>query len=91
MAAEFADGRDVPEIAARYDVPEAYVDRIIEQATLRKPKRWSWSWNSWGNRLLYSVLAGLVVNLVTGIYALGTVTAVVLFVLTSAVVAVRRR
>lgn len=54
-------------------------------------KRWDWSLNNWGNRLIYSVLAGIVVDLGTGIRALGWVVAVVLFVLTSAVVLTLRR
>jgi hypothetical protein len=91
MVEEFMAGADVPTIAARYAVPEEYVDRVIEQTHLDKPaKRWSWSWTNWGNRLVYCLLAGAVINWTTGIYALGTVIAVVLFVLTSAIVAARR-
>jgi hypothetical protein len=90
MVEEFVAGADVPDIAARYAVPEAYVDRLVEEASYTKPKRRDWSVNNWGNRLAYSVLAGMVVNLATGIYALGTTVAVVLFVLTTAIVAARR-
>lgn len=54
-------------------------------------KRWDFSWNRWPNRLFYSIAAGWVVNLVAGTTTLGTVIAVVLFVLTSAIVAVGRR
>jgi hypothetical protein len=91
MVEEFVAGADVPDIAARYAVPEAYVDRLVEEASYTTPKRRDWSINNWGNRLVYSLLAGMVVNLSTGIYALGTTIAVVLFVLTSAIVATRRR
>lgn len=92
MVEEFVAGREVPDIAARYNVTEAYVDRVVEETHLDKPaKRWNWSWTNWGNRLVYCVLAGLVVNLATGIYALGTIITVVLFVLTSAIVFVGRR
>lgn len=88
---EFAAGREVPEIAARYNVPEAYVDRVIEEIHADKPaKRWTWSWTNWGNRIVYCLLAGAVVNWTTGVYALGTVIAVVLFVLVTAILAVRR-
>jgi hypothetical protein len=91
MVEEFVAGRGIPDIAARYNVTEAYVDRIIEETRLDKPaKRWSWSLENWGNRLVYSIIAGTVVNLATGIYALGTVIAVVLFVLTTAIVTARR-
>jgi hypothetical protein len=90
MVEEFVAGTDVPTIAARYAVPEEYVDRVVEEATYTKPKRWDWSLNRWGNRAAYSIAAGFVVNLATGVYALGTVVAVVLFVLTTAVVVTRR-
>lgn len=56
-----------------------------------KPKRWDWTLNNWGSRLVYSLLAGTVVNLALGVRALGTVVAVVLFVLTTAIVTIRRR
>ena len=39
MVEEFMAGTDVPTIAARYAVPEEYVDRVIEQASYTKPKR----------------------------------------------------
>jgi len=71
-----------------------HAGRTVTAMTSRETetrKRWDWSLNNWGNRLLYSVLAGLVVNISTGIYALGTVIAVVLFVLTTAIVEVVRR
>lgn len=90
IVGEFVAGADVPDIAQRYAVPEAYVDRVIEETSLTKRKH-GWSFNSLGNRVVYSVLAGLVVNLATGIYLLGTVITVVLFVLTSAIVGIRRR
>lgn len=78
-------------IAAMSDVdgridPEAYEDEGQP-----KQKRWDFSWNRWGNRLAYSLIAGIVINVTTGIYFLGTVITVVLFVLTSAIVEVVRR
>lgn len=88
---EFVAGAEVQDIAARYAVPEAYVDRVIEQTSLTKPKRHDWSLNNWGNRLAYCLLAGMVVNLTTHLYALGIVVVVVLFVLTTAIAATRRR
>lgn len=92
MVEEFAAGTDVPTIAARYAVPEAYVDRVIEDAQGSKPSRWQiWSLNSWGNRLLYSFLAGLVVQMATGISALSRTVVVVVFVLITAIVIVGRR
>lgn len=92
---EFVAGDDVQAIAARYAVSEEYVDHLIEQTNLQKPikvkgKR-DWSWNHWSNRLTYSILAGVAVGAGTGIYALGTVIAVVLFVLTTAIVTTVRR
>lgn len=45
----------------------------------------------WGMRLFYSLAAGTVINVTTGIYALGTTVAVVLFVLTTAIVTASRR
>ena len=94
MINEFVAGADVPTIAARYSVSEEYVDQLVDQTHLDKPitvkRKHDWSWNPWGNRLLYSLLAGTVVNLTTGIYVLGTVIAVVLFVLTTVIVTTRR-
>jgi tetrahydromethanopterin S-methyltransferase subunit B len=89
---EFVAGADVPDIAQRYAVPEAYVDRVIEETSLVKPKRrFDASLNPWPNRLFYSLVAGTVINFATGIYALGTAIAVVLFVLTTAIVVTARR
>jgi hypothetical protein len=92
MVEEFIAGREVPDIAARYNVTEAYVDRVVEETHLDKPaKRWNWSWTNWGNRIVYCLLAGAIINWSTGLYALGTTVAVVLFVLTTAILSVRRR
>jgi len=63
----------------------------IEEAESEKTNRWDWTWNNWGMRLVYCIAAGWVVNLATGIYALGTAIAVVLFVLTSVIIYVARR
>lgn len=91
---EFVAGADVPTIAARYAVSEDYVDELIDHTHVDKPikvkRKHDWSWNNWGNRLVYCIAAGFVTNLATGIPALGVLVAVVLFVLTSAIVAVRR-
>lgn len=65
------------------------VSHTDEQAG--KPKRSSWGIQNWGVRLLYCVIAWAVVNLTTGLYALGAVVAVVLFVVTTAIVAAGRR
>lgn len=70
------------------------VDGRVEPVTYEdqpKPRRWDFSLNRWPNRLVYSVLAGWVVNIATGINVLGTVIAVVLFVLTTAIIEVGRR
>lgn len=91
MVEEFIAGAEVPDIAARYAVPEAYVDRIIEQTTLSKPKRFDWSLNPVGNRIMYSVAAALAINLMTGWSAIGWVIGVVLFVLISAIVSTGRQ
>lgn len=88
MVEEFMAGTDVPTIAARYAVPEEYVDRVIEQASYAKPKRWDFSWNRWPNRLSYSLLAALAINAITHT-GLGWIIGIVLFVLTSAITARR--
>jgi len=49
-----------------------------------------WSWQYWPIRLVYCLAAGTAVNLTIGVYAFGTVITVVLFVLTSAILATRR-
>lgn len=59
--------------------------------TAEPKRRFDWSWNNWPNRLVYSLLAGTVVNLAVGSRTLGTVVAVVLFALTSAIVGAVRR
>lgn len=89
MVEEFMAGTDVPTIAARYAVPEEYVDRVIEQASYAKPKRWDWSLDRWPNRLSYSLLAALMINAITHT-GLGWVIGIVLFVLTSAIIGARR-
>lgn len=60
MVEEFIAGQEVPEIAERYNVPKAYVDRVIEDAQAARPKRRDFSLNRWPNRLVYSNLAGWV-------------------------------
>jgi len=91
---EFVAGDDVSTIAARYSVSEEYVDHLVEQTHLDKPikvrRKFDWSWNPWGNRLVYCVLAGILVSITTSSNIIGTVVTVVLFVLTSAIVAARR-
>lgn len=58
MISEFMAGTPVPLIAERYNVPEAYVDRVIEETSFTgKPKR-SWSINLLGNRVVYSIVIG---------------------------------
>lgn len=88
---EFVSGREVPDIAARYNVPEEYVDRVIEETSLSKPaKRWDGSWRNWGNRIAYSVLAAIALSLLLGSPAIGWTIGLVLFVVTSAVASIRR-
>jgi hypothetical protein len=81
----------VQDIAARYDVPEAYVDRVIEETSFTKPKRLSWNLDNWGNRLALALVAGIVVNIATGTLAIGATVTVVLFVLTTAIIVAGRR
>lgn len=91
MVEEFVAGAEVPDIAARYAVPEAYVDRVVEDASRpQRRRRWDWSWRNLGNRIVYSLAAGTVVNWVAHAYVLGCVVTVVLFVLTSAIVYAKR-
>lgn len=89
---EFVAGKQVPEIAARYDLPEEYVDRVIEQTDLSKPekRKWDHSWSNWGNRIAYSALAAIVISLLIGSAAIGWTLGVVLFVVTSAIASIRR-
>jgi hypothetical protein len=69
----------------------AGMDAIEEETEHEKPRRWDFSWNRWSNRVIYSLIAGTVINVATGINALGAVVTVVLFVLTSVIVEVGRR
>ena len=50
MVEEFMAGADVAAIAARYAVPEEYVDRVIEETHLNKRPKRSWSLALAGNR-----------------------------------------
>lgn len=52
--------------------------------------RHDWSISNLGNRAIYCVLAGAVITFATGVFAIGLIIAVVLFVLASAIVAIRR-
>lgn len=63
----------------------------IDNAETEKPAKrgWDFSWNHWANRLAYSLVAALAINSITHT-ALGWVIGIVLFVLTSAIVAARR-
>lgn len=63
----------------------------INKAGTARPAWRSWGFEHWGMRLFYAIAAGTVVNLVTGIYALGTIVAVVLFVLSTVIVLVARQ
>ena len=62
-----------------------------DEDTAEPRRRFDGSLNPWPNRLVYSLLAGTVVNLAVGSRTLGTVIAVVLFVLTTAIVTAGRR
>jgi hypothetical protein len=93
MVEDWNAGLEIPDIAARYAVPPAYVDRVLDDARAaagKKPKR-DWSWNQWPNRAGYSFLTGFAVNLLLGTTALGTFVMVLLFVGTTAIVSMRRR
>jgi len=65
----------------------------IEEAEAVEPRRrrFDWGFKPWPNRLFYSVIAGTIANLAVGSRSLGTVVAVVLFVLTSAIAGIGRR
>lgn len=94
MVEEWNLGLEVPEIAERYAVTPAYVDRVLDdaRAAATKKRGWNWSWSSLGNRIVYSLLAGVAINLTTGIYAFGTAVAICLFAVSSVIVwAVRSR
>lgn len=69
-----------------------------EEVEPEKPAKrgWDFSLNRWPNRLVYALLAGWVVSLATGgrysgVNGIGVTIAVVLFVLTTAIVEVSRR
>lgn len=90
---EYAGGREIPEIAARYAVDPAYVERVIEDATLARPARSRWSPVNQGNRIFFSVLVGWLAWFATGRITGWTfvVVAVVVYVVTSIAIGVRRR
>jgi hypothetical protein len=91
MAVEFTEGRPVPEIAARYGVTEAYVDRVIEQTSLAKPKG-TWSLDHWVNRLVVSLIVGWLAWMATGKNgpAVLVFAAVVFYAIVTAIVSRRR-
>lgn len=95
IRAEYASGREVPDIAARYDVPVAYVDRVIEDAVTPPPQpavsRWSLS--NQGNRVFLALLIGWLAWMATGRITVWTlvVIALIAYAVTSAVVSLRRR
>jgi hypothetical protein len=89
IADEFAAGAEVPDIAARYAVPTAYVDRVIEEAVHRKPQGRDWSLKPLGNRVLYSVLIALAVNVASSSWH-GWIVGAALLLISSAIVAAGR-
>ncbi|GIF08658.1 hypothetical protein Asi03nite_61960 [Actinoplanes siamensis] len=93
MASEYAAGREIPEIAARYDVREEYVQRVIEDATAPQPVTSRWSLSNQGNRILIAVLLGWIAWLISGRLTIWTlvVVAIAAYVVTTLVVSVRRR
>jgi hypothetical protein len=71
----------------------ADVGHEVEESQQDAPRRrgFDWGLQPWGNRLFYSIVAGAVVNFSLHTTGIGTVVAVVLFVLTSAIVLAGRR
>jgi hypothetical protein len=68
MVDEFLAGAQVPTIAERYAVSEAYVDRVIEETSLSKPqrRRFTSSGRARGNRIVYSLVVGWLTWLAAG-------------------------
>ena len=94
MVEDWNAGLEIPDIAARHDVPSAYVDRVLDdaRAAAAKARRWDFSWNRWPTRLVYSIAAGAVVNFAFGATELGTAVALSVFAVSSTVMwAIRYR
>ncbi|WP_145830908.1 hypothetical protein [Actinoplanes teichomyceticus] len=95
MASEYAAGREIPEIAARYDVPVAYVKRVIEEAAAAplQPVRSRWSLGYQGNRALLALVLGWLAWRASGALTVWTfvLVAVVVYTAISVVIGLRRR
>ena len=90
IAAEFADGRPVEEICARYDVSEAYVERVVENAMTAGPTVRT-GLQRRGLRIILAVLAAGLGWLLTANAAVALIAAVVTLVLLTVLAEERRR
>lgn len=84
IATEYAEGVEVKDIAARYAVTEAYVERVVEVATTARPAR-RLGLGSVGNRVLIAVAAAWLTWFALGSIVVGLVVGSVAFAVVSVV------
>lgn len=87
IAAEFAAGANVADICARYNVTEAYVDRVVMDATVARPQPKT-GLASTGNRVALAVLIAWISWIVARSIPVGVLAGALTYVL---VTALRRR
>src|SRR5690349_17156469 len=82
IAAEYAAGREVDDICGRWGVTPAYVERVVEDATVARPKP-KIGLRSRGNRIVLAVAVGLAFFWLTHSSALFVLFAVTTLVVTT--------
>jgi hypothetical protein len=94
IARELAAGAEVPQVAARYNVPEPYVVRIQEGAAKPWWKRRSWGIGPLVNRIVYTAVLAVGINLLIAVgpgALYGWYVGGFFFLVTTVIVAIRRR
>lgn len=94
IARELAAGAEVPQVAARYNVPEPYVVRIREDASRPWWRRHRWGIGPLVNRLAYTAVLAVGINALIAVGPLalyGWYVGAFFFLATTAIVAIRRR